>query len=128
MSDPVKCRRCGYVLVGEDEKGWYYQAPYSAPGYPELVFMDRVHECGVHSRPHDTGLIYVVMVADRHSDVEPYPFTHRGEAIAFAETQVDGTGEQDRELTALMETAGWVWFCSWGLESDSAWVIRKALL
>jgi len=44
------CTRCGHVLVGEDEAGFYYQVPIQDPE-TKIVFMDRVHSCVEGSFP-----------------------------------------------------------------------------
>lgn len=53
MPDPRTCKRCGAVLVDEDDQGWYYQVPATDPRIPGFTFMDRVHEC--HGLPHEVS-------------------------------------------------------------------------
>ena len=49
-TDTCLCARCRRVLVDQDDVGWYYQVSVTDLEMPNLVFMDRVHECD--GKPH----------------------------------------------------------------------------
>lgn len=72
-------------------------------------------------------MIYIVVVADRHKDPEPFPFVDRDKAILFAREEArtlagDGPFDIDeykvegRELTLDI-----------GPEGDAVWVVGKEM-
>lgn len=69
--------------------------------------------------------VFVAMIADRHSDTEPYLFETAADAIAFARR----TAEQLARDGQIEESDinGWLWYASWGPEGDSAWVLEKGV-
>lgn len=75
--------------------------------------------------------IYLVIVNDRHADIEVTPFTMKDTAIAFAEEQAEANAldhdDWDRELTDGMIADGWVWYCNYSCEGDDVAVVRREL-
>lgn len=59
------CGRCHRVLVDDDGDGWYYQAPFTDPGFPGLTFMDRVRECD--GRSHEVISRLELLALERNS-------------------------------------------------------------
>jgi hypothetical protein len=78
--------------------------------------------------------IWIVVIDDRHTDPEVTVFTDAAAATAFAERQIQNYAHhpeliepEDRELNKAMTDAGWIWYCRYSSEGDSAWVIRSEL-
>jgi hypothetical protein len=71
--------------------------------------------------------IFIVITQDRHADVEAAPFADEAAAFAHAESQVEGTHDQDRELNDAMRRDGWLWYCGYGTEGDCVRVVRREL-
>jgi hypothetical protein len=78
--------------------------------------------------------IYLVITDDRHADLDVTPFTDEAAAIAFAEQEVadnvrrpELVEPEDRELNDAMREDGWIWYCRYSAESDTAWVIKREL-
>lgn len=70
--------------------------------------------------------IYVVLVEDRHTDVDVEVFTDRSAAIAFAKQEAldnarhpEGIEEEDIE--------GYIYYCRYSAESDCVSVVEKEL-
>jgi hypothetical protein len=70
--------------------------------------------------------IYIVMINDRHSDPEPYPFETAEAAIDFARNQARELcrhGEPEET-----EIRGWLFHSRFSVEGDSVWVVAKELV
>ncbi len=68
--------------------------------------------------------LYIAMIADRHSDPEPYPFTTPEAAIAFARREA----EQLTNTEVVEEpVAGWLYHATYSGEGDSVWVVEREL-
>ena len=73
--------------------------------------------------------IYIVILEDRHIDVEVTPFATAAEAIEEAKSQAHEAGrfaEDYRENPELC-TGNWVFAATYSCEGDSVRVVRKAL-
>ncbi|HEX3388838.1 MAG TPA: hypothetical protein VHT94_07355 [Streptosporangiaceae bacterium] len=69
---------------------------------------------------------WIVLVNDRHADVDALPFSRRQDAEARARELVpDGT--EPEELTGSMLRDGWVLDLSYGTEGEYARVIRRTM-
>ena len=64
--------------------------------------------------------LYIVMVADRHTDDEAYPFSTLEAALAFARRTAEAWLVEDPE-----PPAGWLYFAEHKTETDSVWIVRK---
>lgn len=77
--------------------------------------------------------IYLVIIEDRHIDVEVLPFTSLEAAIETAKTEVRALArhEEDIEWGEPMSEAaiadGWCWRVAYSCEGDSVRVIRREL-
>jgi hypothetical protein len=72
--------------------------------------------------------VFVVLVEDRHCDVEVAVFTDEPDAVEYAISQVP---EEDHEVTDFsyvlspgMVAAGWVCYIPYGNEGDCVRVVR----
>lgn len=67
-------------------------------------------------------LIYVVIIKDRHSDVEAIPFYNKEEAIDYAVNLVRNYAvnplDIDDTLNTSMKKAGWVYHATYSCEGD----------
>jgi hypothetical protein len=69
---------------------------------------------------------WIVLVNNRHTDVDALPFTRQQDAEAKARDMVPDDTEPT-ELTRDMVRAGWVLNLSYGAEGDFARVIRRTV-
>lgn len=70
--------------------------------------------------------IYIVIIEDRHVNVDVEPFTDRGVAITVAAGIVLDNGGSADDLNADMIRDGWEFHGTYG-EDDSVRVVRRAL-
>lgn len=70
--------------------------------------------------------IYVAMIADRHSDTEPYPFSTPEAAIDYARRTAAEYAHRPEDIDEI-ETDGWLYHATYSGESDSVWVVEKEL-
>lgn len=68
--------------------------------------------------------LYVVMVSDRHTDTEPFLFTTAEAAIVWARSEAQDYARSPEDVTET-PISGWLYYASWGPESDSIWVLAK---
>lgn len=73
-----------------------------------------------------------MLVEDRHTDVEPLPFSTEEAAIAAARKQAADNAWhpehiEEAELTASMREAGWVLCIGYSVESDRVRVVKRTL-
>jgi hypothetical protein len=66
--------------------------------------------------------LFVVMVNDRHTDNDAYPFSTEDAALDFARRTADGWLVEDPE-----PPDGWLYHAEHRTEGDSIWVVRKFL-
>jgi hypothetical protein len=70
--------------------------------------------------------LYVAMVADRHTDPEPYVFSTPEAAIGFArEWARDGARREEDFQEEPID--GWLYYARYSVEDDSVWVVEKGL-
>lgn len=77
------------------------------------------------------NLIYVVMIEDRHVDVEVELFVNKERAIErakeiFNEEDRYSNGKEEK-LSPTMVEDGWVYFAIYSCESDSIRVLERKL-
>lgn len=83
---------------------------------------------------------WIVLVEDRHTDVEARPFSTEELATTYARDQAgdmslpDGVGPDEvehvpgeRELTPAMREDGWVLLLVYGIEGDCVRVVKRAM-
>jgi len=76
--------------------------------------------------------IWIVLVEERHADVEALPFSTEDGAMAAAreaamENAVHGDVGWDAELNDAMRKDGWVLYLPYGPEGDCVRVIRRQM-
>jgi len=72
------------------------------------------------------GDIWIVLIEDRHADVEALPFSTAEAAFAKARDSVPESAEED-PLTPGMRRAGWVLLLSYGAEGDCVRVVKRTM-
>jgi hypothetical protein len=83
---------------------------------------------------------WIVLVEDRHADVEARPFSTEERAFAYAREQAgdmslpDGVGPDEvehvpgeQELTSRMIEDGWVLLLVYGIEGDAVRVAKRTM-
>ncbi len=70
--------------------------------------------------------IWIVLVQDRHSDVDARPFSSEERAIEYARSQVDDTDLPD-DLNDAMRADGWVLYVPYGTEGDCVRVVKRTM-
>jgi hypothetical protein len=82
------------------------------------------------SEPQD---IWIVLVEDRHTDVDALPFRRPEQAIKAAKVQVARNAQHpdsidwDAELTSAALGDGWVFLATYGTEGDCVRVVKRTL-
>jgi hypothetical protein len=76
--------------------------------------------------------IWIVLVEDRHADVEAFPFSTEERAIAYAREQVQENARHpesisEEELTPAMREDGWVFFMTYSTEGDCVRVVKRSV-
>jgi hypothetical protein len=79
--------------------------------------------------------VYLVILQDRHCDVQVWPYLDEADAIARAEAEVaeaevesaSGLPVEAAGLTGAMRDDGWVWYAAYGSEGDHVRVIERKL-
>jgi hypothetical protein len=69
---------------------------------------------------------WIVLVEDRHSDVDALPFSTEEEAIAKARDLVPEDAEEE-ELTTAARRDDWVLLLSYGTEDDCVRVVKRTM-
>ena len=69
---------------------------------------------------------WIVLIEDRHTDVEVLPFSTKEGAIAKARDSVPDDAE-DGELNDAMRRDGWVLYLPYGLEGDHVRVVKRTM-
>jgi hypothetical protein len=70
--------------------------------------------------------VWIVLVEDRHSDVDALPFSTEEGAFAKARDSVpDDAGEEP--LTDGMRKSGWVLYLPYGAEGDCVRVVKRVM-
>jgi len=86
------------------------------------------------------GDIWIVLIEDRHIDVEALPFSTEEAAIGYARDHAgdmflpEGVGPDDvehvpgeQELTSRMIELGWVLLLVYSIEGDSVRVVKRTM-
>lgn len=75
--------------------------------------------------------VYVLIIEDRHCDVDAHVYASKEEAIERARTianQYCKWGEVDETLTGSMRQSGWVYHGIYSCENDSVTVLEREVL
>jgi hypothetical protein len=70
--------------------------------------------------------IWIVLVEDRHSDVDAVPFSSEERAAGYARSQVDDR-DLPAELNDAMRKDGWVLCIPYGTEGDCVRVVKRTM-
>lgn len=70
--------------------------------------------------------VWIVLIEDRHADVEALPFSDKDKAIARAYAEVPDFSVTE-PLTPVMREDGWVLYLSYGNEGDCVRVLERAM-
>lgn len=70
--------------------------------------------------------VWIVLVEDRHADVDAQPFSSEEQAIAYARSQVDD-GDTPEPLNDAMVRDGWVLYIPYGTEGDCVRVVKRTM-
>lgn len=70
-------------------------------------------------------IVYVAMIADRHTDPEPFVFDTAEAAIAYAKAEAIEYAHDPKDI-AEEEITGWSYFAEYG-EDSAVWVIEKTV-
>ena len=68
--------------------------------------------------------IWIVLIEDRHADVEVRPFSSEERAAGYAMSQVADT---PADLNDAMRKDGWVLYLPYGSEGDCVRVVKRTL-
>jgi hypothetical protein len=77
--------------------------------------------------------VWIVLIEDRHADVEALPFSFLGGALiaardaAAANARDPGDVNWDAELTPGMLNSGWALYLPYGPEGDCVRVIKRTM-
>lgn len=74
--------------------------------------------------------IYLLIIEDRHVDVEVHPFVSEYWARIAAAKYLAECGnpeDWDEELTPLMQADGWIYTCTYSVEGDSLRIQKRKL-
>ena len=77
--------------------------------------------------------VWIVLVEDRHTDVEPLPFSSEERAIDVAREQVEANArhpesiEWDAQMTTAARADGWVFYIPYSTEGDCVRVVKRTL-
>ena len=69
---------------------------------------------------------WIVLIQDRHSDVDALPFSTEEAAAAKARDSVPDDAE-DGELNDAMRRDGWVLYLPYGTEGDCVRVVKRTM-
>lgn len=74
---------------------------------------------------------WIVLVEDRHTDVDAFPFSTEEAAVTEARAQVNANARHpediEEELTASMIRDGWVFHVTYSCEGDNVRVLKREL-
>lgn len=68
--------------------------------------------------------MFIVVIEDRHTDVEVHLFNDMSEAVKFAYQQATESARGDDDVE-INDYPGWVFHCTYSLEGDCAWVVER---
>jgi len=69
---------------------------------------------------------WIVLIEDRHADVDARPFSSEERAAEYARSQV-GTEDLPAELNDAMRKDGWVLYVPCGAEGDCVRVVKRTV-
>lgn len=69
---------------------------------------------------------WIVLIEDRHADVEALPFSSEERALAAARSAAPDDA-RDEDLNPAMRADGWVLYLPYGPEGDLVRVIKRTL-
>ena len=72
--------------------------------------------------------IWIVLIEDRHSDVDALPFSSEERAVEYARKQApDGRHDGSEPLNDAMRRDGWVFYLPYGSEGDHVRVVKRTM-
>ena len=75
--------------------------------------------------------LFVVIIKDRHADVDAEAFDNPEDAIAYAKRMVNmmcrHKEDIEEELNEAMIRGGWIYYCRYSCESDCVYAMKKVL-
>jgi len=77
--------------------------------------------------------IWIVLVEDRHADVDALPFSSEERAIGEARAQVEGNARHpesikwDAQMTTAARRDGWVFYVPYSEEGDHVRVVKRTM-
>lgn len=73
--------------------------------------------------------VWIVLIEDRHADVEARPYSTEDAALAAAREAVDGARDVDcdAQLTTASRRDGWVLYLPYGSEGDCVRVVKRQM-
>jgi hypothetical protein len=77
--------------------------------------------------------VWIVLIEDRHADVEPLPFSTEEGAVQAARSAVEENARHpesidwDAELNPAMRATGWVLYVPYSSEGDCVRVIKRTV-
>lgn len=71
--------------------------------------------------------VWVVLIKDRHADIEVLPFSTEEGAITKARSWVPPEYAREEQLTPDMRKSGWVLLLSYGTEGDCVRVVKRTM-
>lgn len=77
--------------------------------------------------------IWIVLVEDRHANVDALPYSSEAEAFSAARNEAESAArshdnvEWDTELNEAMRRDGWVLYLPYGPEGDCVRVLKRTL-
>ena len=69
---------------------------------------------------------WIVLVEDRHDNVDARPFSSEEQAVEYARSQVDDT-DLPKDLNNAMRRDGWVLYVPYGTEGDCVRVVKRTM-
>lgn len=72
-------------------------------------------------------VVYVAMIADRHTDVEPHVFSTPGAAIAYARSEALAGARAPEDVDENYTPKGWLYHATYSSEGDCVWVIETTV-
>ena len=69
---------------------------------------------------------WIVLIEDRHTDVDAVPFSSEERAIEYARTQAPADAAAE-PLNDAMRRDGWVFYLPYGLEGDRVRVVKRTM-
>lgn len=73
--------------------------------------------------------VWIVLIEDRHADVEAQPYSTEAAALAAARAAVNGAHDVDWDanLNESMRRDGWVLYLPYGSEGDCVRVVKRTM-